>query len=116
MAGTILMMASMSRSPDTEKASAVLFSLSPVAGLGAIAVLDPAEPSSTAVRAAAITPALLFTFVFNSLLISARRRAYKEFLAAAGAAGKPVSAARAASDDLDFIPPNGVNPELESAR
>ena len=27
----------------------------------------------------AITPALLFTFVFNSLLISARRRAYKAF-------------------------------------
>jgi hypothetical protein len=114
VAGTILMMASMSRTSDTEKTSAVLFSLSPAAGVGAIAVLAPAESYSTAVRAAAITPALLFTFVFNSLLISARRRAYKEFLAVAEATGMPVSGARAASNDSDFGRPIDVNSELES--
>jgi hypothetical protein len=79
VAGTILMMSSLSGPSDAEKQSGVLFSLSPVAGIGAIAVLDRADAYSTAIRAAAITPALLFTFVFNSLLISARRRAYKEF-------------------------------------
>ena len=38
-----------------------------------------------AIQAAAITPALLFTFVFNSLLITARRRVHKAVLIAAKA-------------------------------
>ena len=41
------------------------------------------EQLATAVQAAAITPALLFTFVFNYLLIGARRRVMKTGLAAA---------------------------------
>ena len=61
-----------------------LFSLSPVAGIGAIAAVGRAEPYSMATQAAAITPALLFTFVFNSLLVAARRRIYRQFLTAAG--------------------------------
>ena len=109
------MMASVSRSVDAEKQSGVIFSLSPVAGIGAIAVLDRTDPYSTAVQAAAITPALLFIFVFNSLLISARRRAYKEFLIAAGAAGKPVSAVHARNINLDFVAPVTVDAALESA-
>ncbi len=113
VAGTILMMASLSGPSDAEKVSGVIFSLSPAAGIAGIAVLDRADAYSTAVRAAAITPALLFTFVFNSLLISARRRAYKEFLTAAGATGKSDSAARAVSNDMDFGRAVGVNPELE---
>jgi hypothetical protein len=116
VAGTILMMASMSRTSDTEKASAVIFSLSPVAGIGAIAVLDRAQSYNTAVQAAAITPALLFTFVFNSLLISARRRAYKEFLAAVTAAGNPDPAAQDANSELDIRASEGVKPEPGSAR
>jgi hypothetical protein len=32
---------------------------------------------ATAIRGAAITPALLFTFVFNSLLVGARKRVIK---------------------------------------
>ena len=38
-----------------------------------------AQGFRTAIQAAAITPALLFVFVFNTLLVAARRQAYKAF-------------------------------------
>ena len=44
----------------------------------------PSDDVAKGIQAAAITPALLFTFVFNSLLIAARRSVYKAFLAAEG--------------------------------
>lgn len=86
VSGTI-MLASL---PSTsERASQVLFGLSPVAGIGMSATVAGTEAYSSAVKAAAITPALLFTFVFNSLLISARRRAHQEFLASSGKTDVP---------------------------
>jgi len=35
--------------------------------------------AATVAQAAAITPPLLFAFLFNSLLVAARRRTYREF-------------------------------------
>ncbi len=71
IAGSIQTMASGPRGPG--EVGAPLFALSPGAGIGMIAVIGD-EHLATAVQAAAITPALLFTFVFNYLLIGARRR------------------------------------------
>jgi hypothetical protein len=63
--------------------SEVIFGLSPVAGLGLTATRSDIAEFSTAIRASAITPALLFTFVFNSLLVSARRMAHRAFMSSA---------------------------------
>jgi hypothetical protein len=86
MAGTIMAMASMSGEPGPIGAFA--FSLSPVPGIWMVAASVRDESYRTSIQSPAITPALLFTFVFNSLLISARRRAYKAFLSSAGRSEK----------------------------
>ena len=78
LAGSILLMASMPI--DAERASQVVFSLSPVAGIGLTAIPQDAQGYKTAIQAAVITPALLFVFVFNTLLVSARRQVYKGFI------------------------------------
>jgi hypothetical protein len=58
-----------------------LFALSPVAGIGLIAsVSDPAL--AYPVQASTLTPILLFTFVFNYLLVGARRRVMKSVFTA----------------------------------
>jgi hypothetical protein len=90
LAGSILLMASMPI--DAERESQVVFSLSPVAGIGLIAMPGDARGYRLAIQAAAITPALLFVFVFNTLLVAARRQAYKAFLRDA-AAEIPISPA-----------------------
>jgi hypothetical protein len=77
LAGSILLMASMPI--DAERESQVVFSLSPVAGIGLTAIPQDAQGYQTAIQAAVITPALLFVFVFNTLLVSARRQVYKGF-------------------------------------
>lgn len=59
--------------PGERWAGAPLFALSPCGGIGMVASVGD-ENLATAVQAAAITPALLYTFVFNYLLIGARRR------------------------------------------
>ena len=99
VSGMILLIASTSMPSNAERESQVIFAVSPVAGIGMTAVAGGAESYSTAIQAAAITPALLFTFVFNSLLISARRRAYKEFLVTAMA----IAAAPKLSQDEDTV-------------
>jgi hypothetical protein len=81
VAGTISAMAS--KFGDGGVQSQLLFSLSPVPGIGMVAASTVDESTRAAIQAPAITPALLFTFVFNSLLISARRRAYKAFVTSA---------------------------------
>ena len=58
------------------------FALSPVAGIGMIAVVGD-QALATSVQSSAITPALLFTFVFNYLLIGARKRVIKAVYLAA---------------------------------
>jgi hypothetical protein len=113
VAGMIVAIAGTSPDSSAEKWAAILFSLSPVAGIGAIAAVGRSEPYSMAAGAAAITPALLFTFVFNSLLVEARRRIYRRFLAAATAAGKSVAAAPSVIPVGDNAPV-GVKAVLDS--
>jgi hypothetical protein len=67
--GTILLLSNFA-SPGP---SQVVYALSPIAGLGlATGNGDPA--AYMAIEAAAITPSLLYTFVFNGLVTAARRR------------------------------------------
>jgi hypothetical protein len=81
VAGTIL---AMSMSGDRQAESQVVLSMSPIPGIGMLAAPVHDGTVRSAIQGPAITPALLFAFVFNSLLISARRRAYKVFLASTG--------------------------------
>jgi hypothetical protein len=83
--GTILAMASF-RS-DGGVASQVSFALTPIAGIGMVAAETGDESLQTATQGPAITPALLFTFLFNGLLITARRKTYKAFLLSADTSG-----------------------------
>jgi hypothetical protein len=69
--------------------------LSPIAGIGLTATSGDVGSFSAGIQASAITPALLFTFVFNSLLVSARRMAHKSFVAAAEATKGAAAAAPA---------------------
>ena len=64
----------------SEAAGYPVFALSPVAGIGMIDAIGD-EPLAYSVQAAALTPILLFTFVFNYLLIGARRRVMKSVFA-----------------------------------
>jgi hypothetical protein len=78
-----------------ETSGALAFALSPLAGIAMTATVD--EPAlRTVVQAAAITPALLFTFVFNSLLIAARRRLLKAVYLAGVARQPPAEGSDAA--------------------
>ncbi len=80
--GTILSMRWAAMSQQNE-AGQLVFALSPLAAIGMVASIGD-ESIATAVQGAAITPALLFTFVFNYLLIGARKRVIKSvYLAAA---------------------------------
>ena len=79
VAGTIVLLGSISSSSQGEKATQVIISLSPLAGITLTAFGDDPAPPFEGIRAAVITPALLYTFIFHSLLVSARRRVYKSF-------------------------------------
>ncbi len=90
VAGTIMAMAT---APMVNEAgSQALLSLSPVVGIGMIA--SATRPGSvtaaTVAQAAAITPPLFFAFLFNSLLIAARRRTHMAFEASAAPLANPV--------------------------
>jgi hypothetical protein len=82
VAGTIVMMASRYGQPPL--AAQLMFSASPIAGLGQAAVGAGDMSFLKAVQGMSITPALFFTFIFNSLLVSARRLHHRAFQAAAG--------------------------------
>jgi len=77
VAGTSVAMASMY---GESVASSVLFGLTPISGIGMVGAPASNDTYRAVAQGPAITPALLFTFVFNSLLVSARRRAHQEFL------------------------------------
>ena len=77
--GTIVLMASMPM--NRSSAGQVIYSLSPIAGIGTSSAGGNDESTSKLMQGAALTPALLFAFVFNSLLIGARRRLHREFMA-----------------------------------
>jgi hypothetical protein len=103
LAGSISAMASAWRPPyQGSQSTAYLFALSP-AGLGMIAAIGD-ESYRMGVRAAAVTPALLFTFVFNSLLVSARRRIHKAVLIAA-ARTKPLDSPGLQADEYGDTAP-----------
>jgi hypothetical protein len=97
VAGTILAMAT---APMVNEAgSQTLLSLSPVVGIGMIAsaTRTGSVTAATVSQAAAITPPLFFAFLFNSLLIAARRRAHRAFQASAAQLDNPVG-----RDDLEI--------------
>ena len=79
------------RSPGHE--SQVVLSLSPMVGIAMIAAQDGTIPEwyRTAIQASALTPALLFTFVFNGLYNMARRRVHDEALVSASRPEKTIS-------------------------
>ena len=84
----------------TNEAGYPFFALSPIAGIGMVATIGD-EGLATAIQSSAITPALLFTFVFNYLLIGARRRVIKAvYIAAANL--EPTR--RVEASPLDSIP------------
>ena len=89
--GTVLAMST--NNGDGGAESQVVFSLSPVPGIGMVAAPARAGLYPMAVQGPAISLPLLFLFVFNNLLVSARRRAYKTFQASTGA-----------NDGLDPVP------------
>lgn len=93
VAGTIFMFASMPR--DASQAGQIIYSLSPIAGIAMSVTTGSANgPSFTKmVQGSAITPSLFYAFIFNSLLIAARRRLHK----------------------TSFAQPKAVSPELEEA-
>jgi hypothetical protein len=77
--GTIVLMASSFNSNGDP--AQIIFSLSPIAGIGTSAAATTHPVLLKAIQAAAIAPALGFTFVFNTLLIAAHRRVLKDFAA-----------------------------------
>jgi hypothetical protein len=89
VAGTILAIATAPM--VNESGSQTLLNLSPVVGIGMIAsaTRSGSVTAATISQVAAIMPPLLFAFLFNSLLVAARRRTHKAFEAAAGKLGDP---------------------------
>ncbi len=57
----------------TSEAGYPFYALSPIAGIGMVATIGD-EGFATAIQSSAITPALLFTFVFQYLLLGGRAR------------------------------------------
>jgi hypothetical protein len=113
LAGVIVAIGSIGSASDFEQLSTVIVGLSPVAGIGLIAAVNRVEPYRVAAQAAAITPALLFVFLFNSLLVAARRRAYRQFLAAATATGKSMPGASRVVPDEGPVAPIEIKTQPE---
>jgi len=79
IAGTIMAMSNFQNYGPSQ----TVFALSPIAGLGLTAGAgSPSENDHTMIAAAALTPSLLFAFVFNGLVTSAQRRVHKAALLA----------------------------------
>jgi hypothetical protein len=93
---------------DTAPSQALL-SLSPVVGIASIAAPSGATSSGGAIacQVAAITPPLLFAFLFNGLLVAARRRTYRTFQASveAEAVGGESPKSTPESSDIDEAVP-----------
>jgi hypothetical protein len=78
VAGTIFLFGS--NPMNSNHVGEVIYSLSPIAGLATTTTGGDNQSFTKYIQFAAITPALLFAFGFNSLLVGARRRVYKSFL------------------------------------
>jgi hypothetical protein len=97
VAGTILMMAS-PYAGTGESPAQLVFSASPIAGLGFSAVGSENQSFLRALQGMSITPALFYTFIFNTLLVSARRLHHRAFENASGnlqRSDPPLEASRA---------------------
>jgi hypothetical protein len=81
VAGTIFMFASMPR--DISHVGQVIYSVSPIAGIAMSSIEADQRGFTKVLQGGAITPALAYAFIFNSLLIGARRRVHREFVARA---------------------------------
>jgi hypothetical protein len=92
LGGVIVAMVAMA-APNPGPENQVVLSLSPWIGLALVAAHDGAFPESyrIAIQAAALMPALLFTFVFNGLYNMARRRVHDEAMVSASQPGEKVS-------------------------
>jgi hypothetical protein len=77
------------------------FALSPVAGIGMVGWFGRDEALAYPIQSAAITPALLFTFVFNYLLIGARKRVMKAVYVAAASRKQAQDEAASVAPSLD---------------
>jgi hypothetical protein len=98
VAGTIFIFASMPR--KISQTGQIIYSVSPIAGLATSSMGGANESLATAMKGAAITPALMYAFIFNSLLIAARRRLHREFLARTDVMGS-AAAVKAQSPEFD---------------
>ena len=78
----------------------IIYSVSPIAGIATSSMGASNESMATAMKGAAITPALMYAFIFNSLLIAARRRLHREFLARADVMDS-AAAVKVESPDFD---------------
>jgi hypothetical protein len=78
LAGTIILLANFGNSGPAQ----IIYALSPIVGIGlATGIGEGAGTSLLAVEAAAITPSLLYTFVFNGLVTAASRRVQRRVAA-----------------------------------
>jgi hypothetical protein len=84
--GVIGLLASASGAGDD--AALFISSLSPVVGIASSARPGP-EGGSIAIQAAALSPAIVFAFLFNNLVTVQRRRALKEIHEGPGTPAKP---------------------------
>jgi hypothetical protein len=82
VAGTIYLFASLPMA--SSQTGQIIYSLSPIAGIATSSIGGVSESLSMWMKGAAITPALMFAFIFNSLLIAARRRLHRDFLSRPG--------------------------------
>jgi hypothetical protein len=89
LAGSIQSMAA--PTGDNGASSYPIFALSPVAGIAMNLTIGD-QPVAYRVEASSITPILLFTFVFNYLLVGARRRVMRSVFEATAAKGSPPKA------------------------
>jgi hypothetical protein len=75
LVGSILLFPTFASPSSTETASNIAYAVNPLIGIGLSATTTGSESYRTILQGVALTPALLFTFVFNSLLTYAIRRA-----------------------------------------
>jgi hypothetical protein len=112
LGGSILAAASSAMGGDI--VGRVVVSASPIVGIGMTAYSNGETDDGMLIRAAALTPALLFAFVFQSLLVSARRRAHRRFAVAVLEARREEAVSIPDETELANVSPVSVSPILES--
>jgi hypothetical protein len=82
LVAAVILAASSAGPGRDETAAQTVASVSPLAGIAATGLPIENERHRLLIQGAAITPALMFVFVFHSLLVSARRRVHREVVGA----------------------------------